>query len=466
MNKNIILNCDSYKMSHFLQYPPNTTRTNSYIESRGGRWHRTLFMGLQMFIKEYLTKPITKADIDEAEAVVNAHGVPFNRAGWEHILNKHGGYLPVEIEAIREGTVLPTGNALVQVRNTDPECFWLTSYIETAILRAVWYPTTVATQSFVVKQIIKDALEKTGTPEDINFKLHDFGARGASSLETAGIGGCAHLVNFMGSDTLEGVLYASRYYGADMAGFSIPASEHSTITSWGQKENEVEAFKNMLKQFGGKYPLFAVVSDSYDVYNAAGNIWGDTLLEDVQKCGSTVVVRPDSGNPIAVVCRIINILGDKFGWEYNSKGFKVLPKCVRVIQGDGVNEQSIRDILFEMQCEGLSADNIAFGMGGALLQHFDRDTFKFAMKCSAIERDNHWHDVFKDPITDVGKRSKRGRLSVVKSGPKHAEAWSTNRYEDWENGQHENQLEPVYRNGEILREQTFAEIRELASQYI
>ena len=229
--KSIILNTDSYKVSMFKQYPVGTTGVYSYIESRGGRYDRTVFFGLQAFIKEYLLDPITQNDIDFAEEILTAHGEPFNRAGWQYILDKHMGYLPVVIKAVPEGSVIPVKHVLATIENTDPECFWLTTWLETALLRAVWYPTTVATQSWTIKQVIKNFLEKTGDPSTINFKLHDFGARGVSSMESAGIGGAAHLVNFMGTDTITGVLYAREFYNAGISGFSIPAAEHSVACS-------------------------------------------------------------------------------------------------------------------------------------------------------------------------------------------------------------------------------------------
>ena len=231
---NLILNTDSYKTSHFAQYPQGTEYLSSYIESRGGTYPATIFFGLQLFLKKYLCCPVSMADIDEAEAVCTAHSVPFNRCGWQHIVNHHGGYLPVEIEAVPEGTEVPTGNVLVQVVNTDPVCAWLTSYIETALLRAVWYPTTVATVSNACYKIIRRYL--LNTADDLNglpFKLHDFGARGASSEETVAIGGLAHLVNFLCTDSLSAIVAGRRYYHADMAGFSIPAAEHRRLPAGG-----------------------------------------------------------------------------------------------------------------------------------------------------------------------------------------------------------------------------------------
>ena len=456
--KNIILNTDSYKVSMLKQYPVGTTGVYSYIESRGGRYDSTVFFGLQAFIKEYLLEPITQADIDVADEILTAHGEPFNREAWQYILDTHKGYLPVVIRAVPEGTVVPVKNVLATIENTDPECFWLTTWLETALLRAIWYPTTVATQSKTIKNIIKDFLEKTGDPTLIDFKLHDFGARGVSSMESAGIGGAAHLVNFMGTDTITGVLYAREYYNAGIAGFSIPAAEHSTITSWG-RDNEVKAYENMLKQFARPGSIVAVVSDSYDVFNAAEKLWGEELRQQVIDSGATIVIRPDSGDPDVVCRKLVQILGEKFGYTVNSKGFKVLNN-VRLIQGDGVNELTIRSILGAFMAMGWSADNIAFGMGGALLQALDRDTQKFAMKCSSAQINGEWIDVQKDPITDSGKKSKAGRVTLWQSGGEFASGvkppagWTDKGFGGWTEA-----MQTVFRDGKIIREYDFAEVR-------
>ena len=454
--KNIILNTDSYKVSMFKQYPAGTTGVYSYIESRGGRYDRTVFFGLQAFIKEYLLAPITQADIDIAEEILTAHGEPFNRAGWQYILDTHRGYLPVVIRAVPEGTVVPVKNVLATIENTDPECFWLTTWLETALLRAVWYGTTVATQSYTIKQVILDYLDRTGDPSTIDFKLHDFGARGVSSLESAGIGAAAHLVNFMGTDTISGILFAREYYSAEIAGFSIPAAEHSTITSWG-RDGEVDAYRNMLNQFAKPGAILAVVSDSYDVYNAAEKLWGEELRQQVIDSGATIVIRPDSGDPVEVNRKLIEILGSKFGYTTNSKGFKVLNN-VRLIQGDGINELTVRSILGAFMAMGWSADNIAFGMGGALLQIVDRDTQRFAMKCSAAEVNGKWIDVVKDPVTDSGKKSKAGRVTLWTNGTGEYVS-SVDEPKQWADRGWTKALVPVFWDGKLEKEYTFEEVR-------
>jgi nicotinamide phosphoribosyltransferase len=456
----LLTDVDSYKASHYLQYPPGTQYVSSYIEARGGNFDNMLFFGLQAYLKKYLSRAITRAEIDYAEELWQAHGVPFNRAGWLHILDKHKGVLPLKIAAVREGTVLPIRNAVVQVENTDPAVPWLTSYIETALLRAVWYPTTVATLSWHVKQIIGKFLKQTcENPEgELPFKLHDFGARGSTSYEAASLGGLAHLVNFQGTDTVSALLAGRAFYRSDMAGFSIPASEHSTMTAWGRKR-EAEAYANMVEQFGGEGRVFAVVSDSYDLFAAVKKIWGGSLKQQVIDNGGTLVVRPDSGNPIKVCVDVVESLGDIFGFKINTLGYKVLPSFVRVIQGDGVHALSIEAILLRLKKRGWSAENIAFGMGGALLQRdIHRDTMNWAMKANAIKfaGDSEWTDVYKEPITDPGKTSKRGRQALVLEQRKY----KTIRNSDL--GKGENLLENVWRDGILLRDQTLDEIRVLS----
>ncbi|MBW9063244.1 nicotinate phosphoribosyltransferase [Rhizobium herbae] len=455
---NLILNTDSYKFSHFLQYPPGTSAISAYIEARGHQDHAdVLFFGLQMFLKEYLGKPVTRADIDEAEAIVTAHGLPFNRAGWTRIVEQFGGYLPLEIQALPEGTLVRRGVPMVQVVNTDPHSFWLTSHIETALLRAVWYPSSVASNARKVKRIIRPMLEKTSdNPEAVlPSRLHDFGARGVGAFEQAGIGGAAHLVNFTVTDTVTGVLYARRYYGAEMAGLSIPASEHSTMTAWGIGR-EADAYANMIDRFAGG-GMVAVVSDSYDINYAVSEIWGEQLREKVRASGGTVVVRPDSGDPIETPVHVIKQLDYHFGSTLNAKGYKVLDKSVRVIQGDGVSIADIGQILGRLEAFGFSAENIAFGMGGGLLQKVSRDTYSFAMKTNArLDDAGRWHDVYKRPATMNVKASKAGRQAVV-SGPGGLEAARLDELKG-----RRNHLEPVWKDGELLRDWSFAEIRERA----
>jgi nicotinamide phosphoribosyltransferase len=461
---NPIMDTDSYKASHWLQYPPDVTSMYSYFESRGGRYRDTVFFGLQYYLAEYLTKPITRAHVEEAAAFFAAHGEPFNREGWEYLVDTYGGRFPVRIRAVPEGSVVPSGNVLFDIELTtpDPRVFWIVSWLETLLVR-VWYPTTVASRSYYCKRVILEALLETSDDPlgEIGFKLHDFGARGVSSRESARIGGAAHLVNFLGSDTIEGVRAANHYYGTSdkMAGYSIPAAEHSTITMWG-REHEVSAYRNFVRTYlverevaPGAPKIAACVSDSYNLFHVIEDVWCGELHDMIRRSGGKLVARPDSGDPASVNVQCLQIMDRKLGMRTNSRGYKVLPSYMGLIQGDGINDDSIGEILHALRSRKYSASNIAFGMGGGLLQQLNRDTQRFAFKCAAALRGGEWIDVSKDPVTDTGKRSKKGHLALVHEGGAYATVRAPRK---------DDVLVPVYEDGRILRTYTLDEVRAAA----
>jgi nicotinamide phosphoribosyltransferase len=455
-NANPLLATDSYKASHWLQYPPGATRQFSYIESRGGASPWVMFFGLQALLTGALSKRITRGNIDEAIAVFAAHGLPFNATGFRRIVSRHSGRLPLLIRALPEGTRVPVGVPMVTVVNTDPTMPWLTSYVETMLLRAVWYPSTVATTSAHLRGLIGGHLARTCDIPDaiLPSRLHDFGARGVSSAESAALGGLAHLVSFAGTDTVEALILAQRVYDCPMAGYSIPAAEHSTITSWG-RAHEADAYRAMLTYFAKPGSFVAVVSDSYDIYHAARTIWGAELRDEVLASGATVIIRPDSGDPLRVPIEVVDILAGRFGTTVNAKGYKVL-NAVRVIQGDGIDPGVIAALLEALTAKGYSAENIAFGMGGALLQKVNRDTHKFAMKCSAMEINGRWADVSKSPVTDPGKASKAGRLDTIATP---AGGLETVRLPDGVNAHAQSAMIDVYRDGTVRKRWTLDDIR-------
>ncbi|XP_072027111.1 nicotinamide phosphoribosyltransferase-like [Amphiura filiformis] len=457
---NVVLCTDSYKVTHHHQYPPGTTNVYSYFESRGGKFPETVFFGLQYIIKRWLVgQVVTKEKIQEAKEFYKVHfGYDvFNEQGWMHIVEKHNGHLPIRIKAVPEGTMVPVKNVLFTVENTDPEVPWLTNWFETLLVQA-WYPMTVATNSRAMKSIIAKYLYETADNMDgLPFKLHDFGFRGASSVETAAIGGASHLVNSMGTDTVAGLVMAKKFYSCDMAGFSIPAAEHSTITTWG-KSGEKEAFKNMLQKFNTG--LVAVVSDSFDIFNAVESVWGKELKELVMergRNGGTLVIRPDSGDPPEVVVKVLDLLGKNFPITTNSKGYQLLPPYLRVIQGDGISYETLDSILSNMEKHKWSADNVAFGCGGALLQRLNRDTQKCAYKCSYCEVNGEGRNVYKEPITDLGKKSKKGKLSLERD-----DKGVLVTIQEGKGSPEKDLLVPVFENGKLLVDQTFAEIRQRA----
>lgn len=456
MTSNIILNTDSYKASHFLQYPPNTTGLRAYFEARTEN-EQIKFFGLQIILKQVFSQIVTMDDVDEAKAVFEAHGLPFPYEGWKRVVEVHGGRIPLRIRAAKEGSVIPSNNVLFTVESTDPELYWLVTWFETALAR-VWYPTTVATRSYDLYNYIKQVLEETSDnpAEELPFKLHDFGSRGASSRDTAGIGGAAHLTNFKGSDTVDGLMYARRYYGADMAGYSIPAAEHSTITAWG-RYGELDAFKNMLDKFAKPGAILAVVSDSWNIYKAIDELWGEELKQRVIESGATVVIRPDSGDPVKQVLNALRSLGRAYGYTENSKGYKVLNR-VRVIQGDGVSPERIKRILDIMKAYKWSAENVAFGMGAELLQKVNRDTHKFAYKVCEAEVNGSWRPVYKQPVDSPMKASKSGMLDLVRT----ADGYKTIDRSKGTHGAHgvASEMRIVYENGKFDNEVTWDEVTE------
>jgi nicotinamide phosphoribosyltransferase len=467
---NFILLTDSYKLTHWKQYPKGTTKIYSYLESRGGEFESTLFFGLQYYVIKYLIDvQITMDNIDEAEYLSGIHfgtTANFNRQGWEHIVKNLNGKLPLKIKAVKEGTLVPISNILLSIESTDEKCYWLTNVVETLLLK-LWYPITIASNSFYCKKMIKECLEESGgVTAGLLFKLHDFGYRGVSSEETAGIGGMAHLVNFLGTDTLKGIVYANNYYKSGVCGYSVPASEHSVACSFG-KDFEDEYFMNMLKTYSSG--IVSIVSDTYDVFNFVSTMSNRHKQAILDRDGC-VVFRPDSGDAIEVLSKLIDILWDCFGGTY-VKGFKLLDSHVRLIQGDGIDRKTLLLIMKMLISKGYSIDNIVFGSGGGLLQKFDRDTCKFAIKASYGERIVNGKlisfNISKDPITSKGKRSKAGMLKLIKTTDDNSfrtisSADMTKEMFD----SYEDELEVVFENGEILREQTFDEIRKLSEKYL
>lgn len=459
ITNNIILNTDSYKLSHFGFEEAGTTKMISYIEAReGGEYDETIFFGLQYFLKKYMQTRITMNMIDQAEKVIEAHGLPFNRKGWEYIVKERGGRIPLKIKAVKEGTLVPTGNALVVIENTDPNCAWVTSYFETSILRAVWYGTTVATRAFEFRKLIKRFLEETGDPSELDYKLIDFGSRGASSKESAEIAGAAHQISFAGTDNIVGILAAMEYYNSpEVPSHSIPATEHTVTISWGP-DREKEFFENALDVYGGEGKMISVVSDTYSMENAL-KLWGEDLKEKVLESGSTIVVRPDSGVPVDQVLRAVKVLDSYYGSTVNDKGYKLLNPAVRVIQGDGINLDSVLEILEKLKSEGYSASNVTFGCGGYLLQDLTRDTLRFAMKGSYVEVNREIREIRKTVETDPTKASKAGNLMLVRT--KNGQL-RTIRLEDISSSVTP-VMDTVYFDGVINREQKLSDIRTLVS---
>lgn len=420
-----VTDTDSYKFSHYLLYSmAGVTRMFSYLESRGGEFEVSTIAALQVFLHRYISKGFTLKDIDRAEKLAAKHGVPFNRPGFEAMYKKYNGKFPIRIRAVPEGMIVPVRNALLTIECWDKDCFWVVNWLETQLAR-LWYPSTIAIASREVKKVWKHFLDLSSdnTELEIGFKHHDFGSRGVTCFEQAELGGMAHLLSFFGSDTLAGVELANYYYDCDMSGFSICATEHSTMTIFG-RAGERQALIDWINETLVKVPNIpgvpkysACVGDSYNIYNFVEVVCSDEVRTLIAGSGGTLVVRPDSGDPFEVLPKILELFEKhlpKGEITINSKDKKVLPSYLRIIWGDGINRRSMKGILQLVVDLGWSVSNIALGSGGGLLQDVNRDTQKFAFKCSYAEANGVSIDVLKDPITDPGKKSKAGRLDTIR----------------------------------------------------
>ena len=495
--ENFLIKSDSYKVTHFPQYPKGTTKISSYLESRGctpknkaGKdlYNYTTFFELQYVLQRHFCgRQITHYKIDQAKMFFKAHfGVDLmNEEGWRYIADQYDGRIPLKIKAVKEGTKVPLHNVLMVIENEDPKLFflteivlhWLTNYSET-LLSQLWYGTTVATNGSHARDILIEKHNKTCDTTFVDFSLHDFGFRGVSCYEQACIGGMAHLVNFNGTDTMPAIVMANKVYNTQlqgkqhveiallpdgnmnitMYGFSVVATEHSTTTSWG-RWGERACILNLLRSFPNV--IKSAVGDSYDVEAFAHMLSEDPEIRELilnDGPNGKFVLRPDSGDPVEIDCMLMQILWEGFGGHVNTKGYKVLNPKISLIQGDGIDLLMLIDILDALDELKFAASNIVFGSGGGLLQKFDRDTLKFAIKCSAAIINGIEVEVQKDPKTGKSKKSKIGRLALLKD--ENGVFYTKERCTEEEEKQ--GFLEYVFEIGNLVRFQDFEEVRSIA----
>ena len=466
IENNICLLTDSYKFTHHYLYPKGTEKIYSYLESRtGAEFNKTIFYGLQYILKKYLVgNVVSEEKVLEAEKLVDAHIAPgiFNTDDWMYIARELDGKLPIEIKAVAEGSPVNVGNVLMTVENTDKRAYWLPNYLESLLLQ-VWYPSTIATLSAEVKKLCNFYLDVTGSSKDnLNFMLHDFGYRGASSTESSRLAGSAHLLSFSGTDTVPSLAIPANYYNTDeIQGFSVQATEHSVMTAMGP-DGEMEQAINVVQN--AHDGILSIVIDSYNYKNFLENacIKGHALNDEINNFlnkaeGNKVVFRPDSGEPISTTIDCLEIIEKGFGTHKTDKGYKIFNENIGLLWGDGLDYQKIRDILFGIKAQGWAAENLIFGMGGGLHTAVNRDTQRNAFKCSAQLREGKWIDIFKKPL-DTSKKSKKGRLKLLvndnfeyKTVPIESEG--------------EDQLRTVFKNGELLIDDSFEDIKKRTETY-
>lgn len=484
-NYNPMLLCDFYKLSHREQYPNKTQKVYSTWTCRGSRMdgvNKTVFFGLQKFIKEYLidyfndnffNQPIEVIKEDYKRVV--KHTLGQENPNTDHIVALHKlGYLPIKIQAFKEGTLVPVRVPCITIENTVPEFYWVTNFLETLMSSELWQSITSATIALEYRKIVEEYSEKTCDNKDhLDFQCHDFSMRGMSSVSSAINSGIGHLISFKGTDTIPAILAMEKYYNADiekeLVGSSIPATEHSVMCSYG-KTDELELFRHLIEDV---YPtgIFSVVSDTWDLWKVCTEYLSKLKHKIVNRNGK-VVIRPDSGNPVKILCGddsypigtpqykgVIEILWEVFGGTINKKGYKVLDSHIGAIYGDSITLERCRLICDELERKGFASSNIVYGVGSFSYQYNTRDTFSQALKATYAEVDGEERLLFKDPITDDGtKRSQRGMVFVsnTMNGIIFADGFTPEKIQEIRGL---NLLEPVFENGKLIRDESLSDIR-------
>lgn len=472
-----ILFKDFYKTDHRRQYPEGTEMVYSNLTARGSRLEgvdKTVVFGIQYFVKEYLIRRFNEDFFAKPKGeVIHAYKRRMDTSLGEgsidvsHLEELHDlGYLPILIKALPEGTLCPLRVPMITIRNTNPKFFWLTNFLETLMSNVLWHPMTSATMAYQYRKILDGYAEKTSDmPEFVDFQGHDFSMRGHTSIESSMISGGAHLTSFKGTDTIPAIDWLEEYYCAnadvELIGTSVPATEHSVMCLGGDK-SEKETFLRLIKEV---YPtgIVSIVSDTWDYWSVV-NVMLRELKDDIMARDGKLVIRPDSGDPVKIVCGepdalteperkgTIEVLWDIFGGTINSKGYKQLDPHIGCIYGDSITLERCEEICAILEVKGFASTNIVFGIGSFTYQYVTRDTFNFAVKGTYGEINGKGVEIFKDPITDNGmKKSARGLLKVDEDLALHERV-------TWEQ-EAEGLLETVFSNGMQIKSTSLSGIR-------
>lgn len=479
--------CDFYKVSHYDMYPEGTEVVYSGWTPRGSRLKgvdRVVAFGFQAFIQRYLidyfnehffSRPKDEVVAEYVRILRNTLGIADPRTSHIEALWDLG-YLPLEIKAIAEGTLVPVRAPMVTIVNTRPEFFWLTNYIETIFSNECWMPSTSATVAHEFRKLLDKYAEMTGgDPTAVAFQGHDFSMRGMSSLQAAAASGAGHLLSFTGTDTIPAILFHEKYYGAntdvEMVGASIPASEHSVMCSY-MEGGELELFRHLIEDV---HPsgFVSIVSDTWDLFRVLTE-YLPALKDKILARDGRVVIRPDSGDPVDIITGtnsrpgavyedtpqgrgVIECLWDIFGGTVNEKGYKVLDPHIGAIYGDSITLERTDAILSRLEQKGFASTNIVLGIGSYTYQFTTRDVFEFALKATSVTVKGIEKAISKDPATDTNhmKRSLKGRMKVTRiDGTITVTDGLTSVDHD-----PDDLLETVFKDGVLTKFQTLGEIR-------
>lgn len=478
---NPLLLTDGYKIDHRRQYPEGTTLVYSNWTPRKSRIEgveEVVFFGLQYFLKKYVLadfqahffdQPKEKVVAEYARRINNYLGE--NLVGTEHIAALHDlGYVPMVFKALPEGASVPMRVPMFTMYNTLPEFFWLTNYFETLLSAVVWLPCNSATIAKQYRSILdKFAAETSTQPDFVDWQGHDFSMRGMGGLDAATTSGAAHLLSFTGTDSIPAIDFLEKYYNADsdreLIGGSVAATEHS-VMCMGMSDGEFETFRRLITEV---YPkgIVSIVSDTWDLWRVLTDFLPRLRSEILERPGK-VVIRPDSGDPVDIICGdpngknleekkgVIELLWDVFGGKINEKGFKELAPQIGAIYGDSINLARAIAICERLRAKGFASTNVVLGIGSFTYQFNTRDTFGFAMKATYGEVNGEGREIFKDPITDDGtKKSAKGLLKIFKNvNGKYALQDQCSWQKEREGG-----LREVFRDGQLLVDDSLAAIR-------
>ena len=485
-----MLLADFYKVSHREQYPDKTQKVYATWTPRGSRLKgvdKVVAFGFQGFIKDYLMDYFTE----------NFFNIPLNDVIFEykriikntllienpytkHIEDLHKlGYLPIKITALKEGTLVPLRVPMLTIENTDDRFFWLTNFLETIMSSMLWMPSTSATIAFEYRKILEKWFKTTGgIKELIPFTGHDFSMRGMTGMLPASASGAGHLLSFAGTDTIPAIQYLEAFYNADvekeLVGASVPATEHSVMCAMGQDEKS--AFKRLITEV---YPsgIVSIVSDTWDLWEIIGTIL-PALKDEIMARDGKVVIRPDSGDPVKIICGdkkhtgdtprdelirkgVVQCLYDIFGGTQNKQGYIQLDSHIGAIYGDAITRERCDSICYQLAHYGFTCTNVVFGIGSFTYQYNTRDTFGFALKSTHVVIDGEEINIFKDPKTDDGlKKSQKGRVRVYVDAVDEVACKLA--YEDnltIEASKEDNLLETVFEDGVLIRNEILSDIR-------
>ncbi|MDA9773991.1 nicotinate phosphoribosyltransferase [Saprospiraceae bacterium] len=478
---NPLLYTDGYKVDHRRQYPNNTSLVYSNWTPRKSRIEgieEVVFFGLQYFIKKYMVEDFQKNFFDKPKDEILTkyqrrinNYLGENSVGIDHIAALHDlGYLPVVFKALPEGCSVPIRVPMFTMYNTIPEFFWLTNYFETLVSTTVWLPCNSATLAKQYRKILDNYAEQTSSaPTFVDWQGHDFSMRGMAGLEAAVMSASGHLLSFSGTDTIPAIDFLETYYNADsdkeIIGGSVAATEHS-VMCMGTNVGEQETIRRLIKDV---YPagIISIVSDTWDLWKVLTK-YLPNLKQEVLSRDGKVVIRPDSGDPVDIICGnpdgksdaerkgVVQLLWETFGGTTNSKGYKELDSHIGAIYGDSITLERATQICERLKVKGFASTNVVLGIGSFTYQYNTRDTFGFAMKATYGEVDNEGREIFKDPITDDGtKKSAKGLIRIDHIDGKYVMTDQVN----WEE-EKQGELKEIYRDGKLLIDLSLAEIRE------